>query len=290
MNAVDHLTYVLDPKGLRSVEGTIKYGALIEGVELYHYDTIDFSRTNLKLLPRVMQIFDIKGRKEQLSYHSNGFALCHHESEYADLANSEQINSHQYLEKLRDSYQEEMTAFLRGVSGTPHVFPQHLGFFVRHGSKSKLKTSQKPASLPHKDFTVDSANEMSELIRVKQASGRRFRGFAIYQTWRTVTPPPQDNFLCFCDPQTVANSDMRVVESTMGPRDVPGNVFRMEMALYNSAHRWFYFSGLDASDVIIFQGYDPTNPMPILHTSFDNPEPGASPRVSIECRHYAFFE
>jgi hypothetical protein len=42
--------------------------------------------------------------------------------------------------------------------------------------------------------------------------------------------------------------------------------------------------------VLLFQGYDTRSPRPILHTSVNNPTPGASVRVSIECRHYAFFE
>ena len=187
---------------------------------------------------------------------------------------------------LRDNYQQEMADFLRSVSGTPYVFPQPLGFFVRHGAKSKLRTSQKPAALPHKDFNAQSANKMKELMQGKYAPGKQFRSFAIYQTWRAGSPPPQDNYLCFCAPQTCLDSDLRIVETIMGPEDV----YKMEMALHNPAHEWFYFSNLDASDVLGFQGYDPNSPVPVLHTSFDKPATDASPRVSIECRHYAFFE
>jgi hypothetical protein len=64
----------------------------------------------------------------------------------------------------------------------------------------------------------------------------------------------------------------------------------MQMGLFSPAHEWFYFSGLTADDVLVFQGYDTRHPCPVLHTSVDNPVPGAGPRVSIECRHYAFFE
>jgi hypothetical protein len=282
--------YVLDPDGLPSVTGAIKYGELIEGVDVYRYDTVDRSRTNLKLAAREMHVYDIKSRKDLLSYHTDGFTLYNHSSQCATLANSEMIGTDEFLAELRKNYEAEMAQFLREVTGTPYVFPQPVGFFVRHGAKSKLKTPQRPAALPHKDFTLQTANEMSELMQNKFAPGKQFKRFAIYQSWRAVSPPPQDSYLCFCGPRTVADADFRIVESIMGPEDVPGNVYKMEMALYNPAHEWFYFSNLTAENVIIFQGFDPISPVPILHTSFDNPEPGASPRVSIECRHYAFFE
>lgn len=290
MSVANHQPPPLDLDSLPYIIGQIKYGQLIEGVQRYRYDTVDRARTNLVLETRDVKVFDVRSRRQQLSYAHDGFSLLDHVSEFAGLANSEQVTDEAFLLQLRDNYLREMGEFVRAVSGTPHVYPQPIGFFVRHGSKSKVKTSQRPAALPHVDFTAETANEMAAMIQQDAAPGLRYRNFAIYQTWRAVSPAPQDNVLCFCNVDTVVPEDFRVVDSIMGPEDVPGNVYKMEMALHNPAHRWMYFAAMQPSEVLVFQGYDTRSPRPILHTSVNNPAPGASVRVSIECRHYAFFE
>lgn len=290
MSAANPQKSPLDLDSLPYIVGQIKYGVPIEGVQRYRYDTVDRARTNLVLETRDVQVFDVRSRRDRLSYARDGFSLLDHDSEFAHLANSDQVADETFLLQLRENYLREMGEFVRSVSGTPHVFPQPIGFFVRHGSKSKVRTSQRPAALPHVDFTAETANEMAAMIQRDAAPGLKYRHFAIYQTWRAVSPAPQDNVLCFCDVNTVAPEDFRVVDSIMGPEDVPGNVYKMEMALHSPAHRWMYFADMQAGEVLVFQGYDTRSPRPILHTSVNNPAPGASARVSIECRHYAFFE
>ena len=280
----------LDVESLPYIAGQVKYGQLIEGVERYRYDTVDRSRTNLVLETRDVKVFDVRSLRDRLSYSRDGFSLLNHTSQFARLANSDRAAEETFLLELRENYLREMGDFVRAVSGTPHVFPQPIGFFVRHGSRSKVKTSQRPAALPHVDFTAGTANEMAAMIQRDSAPGLKYRHFAIYQTWRAVSPAPQDNVLCFCDVDTVVPEDFKVVESIMGPEDQPGNVYRMEMALHSPAHRWMYFADMQPDEVLLFQGYDTRSPRPILHTSVNNPTPGASVRVSIECRHYAFFE
>lgn len=280
----------LELDSLPHIVGQIKYGTPLEGVQRYRYDTVDRARTNLVLETRDVKVFDVRSLRDRLSYGNDGFSLVNHRSEFAGLANSERAADENFLLDLREKYLREMGEFVRTVSGTPHVFPQPIGFFVRHGSKSKVRTSQRPAALPHVDFTAETANAMAAMIQQESAPGLEYRHFAIYQTWRAVSPAPQDNVLCFCDVNTVVPEDFRVVDSIMGPEDVPGNVYKMEMALYNPAHRWMYFADMQPDEVLLFQGYDTRSPRPILHTSVNNPAPGASVRVSIECRHYAFFE
>ena len=281
---------VLDPQGLPYITARIKYGVATPGVAEFRYDTVNREKTDLVLASTDVHIYDIASRRDELSYEENGFSVVRHRSAVADRANSDRAADPDFIATLRSDYQDEMGAYLRTRSGSAHVYAQPLGFFVRHGSRSAVKTAQRPAALPHVDFTEETARRMAKLIQEQNAPDLVYRHFAIYQTWRTVTPPPQDNVLCFCDAGTVRDEDFRVVKSIMGPEDQPGNVYRMEMAINSPAHRWFYFSDLTAEDVLLFQGYDTRSPKPILHSSADNPVPDAAPRVSIECRHYAFFE
>jgi hypothetical protein len=268
----------------------MKYGKELPGVEKYRYDTIDRSRTNLELETRKVKVYDANPIRGQLSFRDTGFSVMTHDSQVALRANDEAVAAEDFLLALRSDYQQEMTEFIRHISGAHHVYPQPIGFFVRHSRKSKVKTPQRPAALPHVDFTSETANKMARLIRDECAPGLQYRDFAIYQTWRAVSPPPQDNVLCFCRTESATDADFKLVESIMGPESEPGNVYKMLMGMHNPSHEWFYFSGLTAREVLVFQGYDTRHPRPVLHTSVDNPIAGATPRVSIECRHYAFFE
>jgi hypothetical protein len=290
MNAVNRQSAALDSTGLPYIVADMKYGTKLEGVDRYRYDTVERSRTNLVLETRQVKIYDASPRRAQLSFRDNGFAVHGHDSRFAQLANDASVTNNEFLLRLRQDYQGEMTEFIRSLSGAARVYPQPIGFFVRHSRKSNVRTPQRPAALPHVDFTEETANAMARMIRDECAPGLEFRDFAIFQTWRAVVPPPQDNVLCFCNPGTTTAADFKLVESIMGPEDVPGNVYKMQMGLYNRNHEWFYFSGLTASDVLVFQGYDTRHPCPVLHTSVENPVPAATPRVSIECRHYAFFQ
>jgi hypothetical protein len=290
MNAVNTRDTALDTTELPYIVADMKYGTKLAGVDRYRYDTVERARTNLVLETRPVRVYDATSRSSGLSFQDNGFAVQTHHSRFARLANDESVAQEDFLLKLRHDYQQEMTGFIGNLSGSAHVYPQPIGFFVRHGRKSKVRTPQRPAALPHVDFTAETANAMARMIRDDCAPGLQYRNFAIYQTWRTVSAPPQDNVLCFCNPFTATVEDFKLVESIMGPEDVPGNVYKMQMGLFSPAHEWFYFSALTADDVLVFQGYDTRHPCPVLHTSVDNPVPGAAPRVSIECRHYAFFE
>ena len=71
----------------------------------------------------------------------------------------------------------------------------------------------------------------------------------------------------------------------------PDNVYLMKVGTFNPRHRWYFFSGLDDDEVIIFNGYDSRGPLNVLHTAFDygKSEPTATYRASIEARFFAFF-
>lgn len=290
MSSTPDTSAIPPSNGLPYILADMKYGKEIPGIEKYRYDTIDRSRTNLELETRKVKVYDANPIRAQLSFSATGFSVMTHDSQVALRANDEAVAGEEFLLALRRDYQQEMAEFIRHVSGARHVYAQPIGFFVRHSRKSKVKTPQRPAALPHVDFTAETANKMARLIRDECAPGLQYEHFAIYQTWRAVSPPPQDNVLCFCKTESSSDADFKLVESIMGPENEPGNVYKMLMGTYNPAHEWFYFSGLSAREVLVFQGYDTRHPRPVLHTSVDNPVAGASPRVSIECRHYAFFE
>ena len=281
---------LIDVTNLPFIETTMIYGMDLPGVETYIHDSVNPERSNLELERRPAKVYDVRSIKDSLSYRDNGFQLVNHRSKAASRANDQRIEDDTFLATLRDEYMDEMRDVITSLSGSSYVFSQPYGFFVRHGKKSKVKTWLRPAGLPHIDLTLETASKMAELIRSKNAPNKQFSRFAVYQSWRAVSPRPYDNTLCFCDGRMEISKDKRLVESIMGPRDQPDAVYMMDIVLYNPKHEWLYFSDLADSEVIVFQGYDVQSPHPMLHSSFNTGISDALPRVSLESRHYAFFE
>jgi len=120
-----------------------------------------------------------------------------------------------------------------------------------------------------------------------------YRRFAVYQTWRVLSLPPQDNTLAICDGRSVPAADAGVFEAVVGPKGVTGSQFKARMCKYRPDHRWYYFSNMYPHELLVFKGYDSELPLAMnaMHTAFDNPAagPNAIPRESIEARFFAFF-
>jgi len=131
-------------------------------------------------------------------------------------------------------------------------------------------------------------------IEAEGAKVAPYRRFAVYQTWRVLSQPPQDNTLAICDGRSVPASDAVVFEAVVGPKGVPGSQFKARICKYRADHRWYYFSNMYPEELLVFKGYDSEIPLAMnaMHTAFENPAagPNAIPRESIEARFFAFFE
>lgn len=273
---------------LPTIDTDVQYGVPAPGVAEHVYDVAHRERTNLRLAPYRVAIRDARGAVDALSLERNGFELRRHTSAVAWKAGTEIAAGD--VTELRRAYDAEVLPFIAELSGTPLVVPHPNGFFVRHGQGSAVRTAARPARMAHCDLTRETATEMAARLADEHSIGT-YSDFAVYQTWRAVSPAPQDSLLTFCDGSTVDDDDWYVVKSVLGPEDDPNNVYLMRIGTYSPDHRWYFFSGLRADEVVVFQGYDTRCPMSVLHTSFDygSSVAGATYRVSIESRYFAFF-
>ena len=129
---------------------------------------------------------------------------------------------------------------------------------------------------------------------METASPEPYRRFAIYQTWRATSEPPQDNTLALCDGRTVANDDTVEFDVAIGPEDVPGNTFVSTRLQAQRCARVVLLSSLTRDEVIVFKAFDSAAPdaLNAAHTAFDDPTAPADavPRASVEARFVAFFD
>ena len=159
-----------------------------------------------------------------------------------------------------------------------------VGFSENHPTRSWMGTS----AFAHIDFTRDQIDEFLGRTFRSMGISRDISGrIAMIQTWRPITPAPQDHPFALCDGRTVAPEDIIAAE-VHGPA---GERFRAVAAHYNPAHRWSFFPDMDEEEVIIWKGYDSQgDPLNVLHSSFwDTTVENPVPRGSVECRFVAFF-
>jgi hypothetical protein len=265
------------------VQGTIRYTRPIS--ERLHIDVRDFKRTNMQFEPHRVPVRDARAMEARLSLDVQGFVLTRHASAVAGSRD---------IEVLERDYHAEMVEVVRALTGARDVLPQRTGLLLRFGERSPQR-GVKPARFAHLDYTTEWARRFVTLVTGWESfTPRPYRRFAIYQTWRATSAPPQDNTLALCDGRSVAGEQTMEFDVTIGPEEAPGNTFVSRVCRYDEAHRWHYFPSLTRDEVIVFKAFDSAAPdaLNVAHTAFDDPlaPADAVPRSSIEARFVAFFD
>lgn len=130
------------------------------------------------------------------------------------------LNSDHEMESnpVNDAYHREVAEFLRQVTGARDVIGQRSGLIVRTSIFAKNRTWAAPAGFVHLDYVPETARMFREISIAGE--GRiiaSYRRFAVYQTWRVISQPPQDNTLALCDGGSVSADDAVVFDAVVGP-------------------------------------------------------------------------
>ncbi|MCK9901924.1 hypothetical protein CC117_24075 [Parafrankia colletiae] len=271
---------------LPRVSAEINYAGDIRGQA--RFDHLNPSGTNVVWASATVEIRDVRPVRDQLSLDREGFVLLTHESVLAGAADPE---------PLVDDYLAETTDLIRRVTGASHVAPQPTWWnvLIRSTGNALGTARPRPGRFVHLDYSEADAYRFADHIR--RSGGDRVPAhgrFAVYQTWRSLSGPPQDSQLALTDGRSVSRSRTRVVEHVIGPREAFGGVFESLLCDRDDAHRWYYFSDARPDELVLFLGFDSAHPgrTNVAHTAFDVPAAGRTllPRTSIESRYFAFFE
>ena len=282
--------------GAQDVRTTLMYAGAIAGRP--RLDFPDPANSNIALDPHEVTIRDGRPFAGVHTLERNGFAFTRHRSSVAEdpvlfdqADNADQVTQ----DGLLAAYAEEMVAFLGDRIGAATIVPQVGSFIARTSRRARKPTWAGTAEMVHLDYTPEAAALF--LGWNAQTSGRPLpphRAYAFIQTWRALSPGPQDNSLAICDGASVPPSDGVEIDTVMGPADVPGKCFPFRICKYRPDHQWFYLPDMAPDDLILFKGFDSREPqsMNAMHSAFDNPlaGPDAAPRRSIEARFIAFFD
>ena len=186
-------------------------------------------------------------------------------------------------------YVAEMRRAVEKILNAREVIPQTRRVLVRATARAGRKTPDPIASLVHLDYSEDLAHQVvadscAALGRAVPAYSR----MAIFQTWRMLSDPPQDNTLAICDAGTVLLTDSIIMRA----RSSGGEEKSVRLCRYNPAQRWYYFKDMRPREFLLFKGFDTAAPksMTGAHVAIPLPDNGqANARVSLEARFIAFY-
>jgi hypothetical protein len=231
-----------------------------------------------------------------VSIEREGFMLASHRSACARSPEMLDTNlvAQDGLPSINRDYYEELQPLIEKISGAREVIPQATGLTVRFSPRASRQSWAAAAGFIHVDMTDKSVGRFLDFSLA--AAGREiapYRRFVLYQTWRTVSDPPQDNLLALCDRTTVKPADFALYDAVLTGKGSMLESVEAASCRYNPDHRWYYASNMGAEDVLVFIGYDSDQPKgaQAFHTGFDLPErPDATPRASLEARFFAFYD
>jgi hypothetical protein len=200
-------------------------------------------------------------------------------------------------DQLEAAYYREHLDLISELSKADVVVPLS-GIYVRFSPKIKRPGANEtslPASYVHIDYTQKALLEQAGLALEKAGKPQKsYRRTVLYQTWRAISPPPQDIPLAVTDGRSPRPGNTIILDNIIGPREVPGNITETQIGVMSASDEWYYFSNMEAHELLVWKGYDTDfgNSLNVLHTGFDNTHttPTAKPRESIETRILAFYE
>jgi len=260
------------------------------------FDLIEPQRNLMKFEAHEVTIRDLRGAAESVSLEAQGFMLASHISRIARTAEIAETNltAQPGSPPINQAYYDELLPLIREVSGARDVIPQATGLTVRYSPRSVRQSWAGAAGFIHLDVTRTSVERFLQFsLQAAERTPRPWNRVVMYQTWRAMTPPPQDNLLALCDRRSVPASDVVFYDAIIGEKGTALEEVEARSCRYGPGHRWWYLSEMGANDLLVFIGYDSATPEAVqpFHTGFDLPGcERATPRGSLEARFFAFYD
>ena len=244
--------------------------------------------------------------RDHFTLDAHGFMIARHESAVTDFNDKADVDA---------KYLAETEAAVKALTGASCVAAQ--GWMIRTSADLSQRAGEKtenyqhsggiqpPAGEAHVDYNVITGKRAAERIYADAfPQGAGYSRYICFSFWRTFSPGPQDWPLAVCDGRSVkegteASNTLFVVDefpegdALTAPVEGEDQMIAASIFRHDPAHRWWYFSNMDAGDALLFKFQDSDHSVTwrCPHTAFhDTSLPDTRTRHSIEVRCIAFFE
>lgn len=221
---------------------------------------------------------------DELSLDKEGFTVIRHKTSWANERDPE---------LFKKQYLEEMASFIKNYFDASWVMSAEVILRSLDGNRAaaadKGLVRTYTAGFAHIDYSpIGSPMIAARNNQVQDLEIRAYSRLMIIQTWRALSPPPQDNPLAFCDISSVLDAD--IVDTTYSNFGVTRKI---RAVYYHPSHRWYYLPEMMPDEFFMFKGYDSEAHYKAgaVHSAFDNRRayPNAKTRESIEATFYLYY-
>jgi hypothetical protein len=133
----------------------------------------------------------------------------------------------------------------------------------------------------------------------KEAEERLTRRFSIVNAWRSMNGTLEQWPLTVCDARTIDALNLTQTRREAPVRPDPSFEYNRPSetrhAIFDPAHKWYWFPRMTADEVLLFKNYDTLTDGTAryaLHSAFEDPNTPANPvpRETIETRAFVFYD
>jgi hypothetical protein len=230
--------------------------------------------------PRRVRIEDGRAQQGGFALDVHGFAFEPHVTALNDAYDDAEV---------RRVYYPEMERLVLEATGAARVLV--FDHNVRSGPQAKAgrRGVNEPVRRAHNDYTVESASTRLQQLLPAEAAGLGARRYAFINVWRPLFGPVLDTPLAVCDARSIDAGDLVTIRLIY-----PDRVGENYNFTHSDRHRWYYFSQMQADEVLLLKCMDSPEDGRArftAHTAIDDPRAprDARPRESIEIRTIAFY-
>jgi len=225
----------------------------------------------------LVPVHDARALIHQMSLDQQGFVLRRHETAVSNFFDQAEV---------RSIYYPEVERLLKETTGAAKAVAFEHDVRSASTAERRAKGAREPVRVVHDDYTGKSAPERVRLYLPQEAEALLKDRYAVINVWRAIRGPVLDTPLAVCDAQTIAEEDLIPTEAGV----------KHEVYLFNFSpnHRWYYFSAMTTSEVLLLKCFDSISDgraRLTAHSAFDLPAmpAQAQARQSIEVRALVFF-
>lgn len=262
--------------------GTFNYLGPMDEPPLFCGDQRENDRINL--VPHRMEVLDMRETAPELA--REGFMLGHLPLDVGTDGDVEAIA--RVYRPLAEDYVRQLTGAAKVVARMPMVR------WSPRGPRPERINSQ-PADYVHADFSREDFRAMAAALVADDPEADRWLSgrYAVIQTWRALSPPPQDLPLALMDRRTIRAEDVVVAHNIVGKGESEQRFLNFTFR-HHPDQRWSYVSDMARDDVMVFVGFDSAeDTIPgVPHSAFDYELASGRaclPRMSCELRVFAYW-
>lgn len=262
------------------IDATLQFLGPCYGRPCFHERQLQ--RDNLPLVGHRVRVLDRRASTGRPTLAIEGFELLNWPTRVTDVVTPAGRRAHaREIEALIIEHTGALTARTLG------------GGVVRrseHAPRYRQDGTTVPGRFVHCDFATGTDPDwVRQQLPPDQAASNPTGRIAIFNVWRSLSPPPQDAPLALCDRRSVDARDRVVADQVIDRRDAPERRIEIELLRFAESQAWSFYSNMTPDEVILFAGFDTAAPGGVPHGAFDGPSVNGRPRESIDERVIAVF-